>query len=88
MKYLQNIGFNKKVNFKRNFLIVKFIFIAFIFANSAFSQSGYNGLNADFSNLPSEKRLSMPLLWLHGEDDATLKERVGRVVDGENNFNV
>jgi len=44
----------------------------------------YGTLKTDFLSLPLEKRLSMPLLWLHGEDDPTLKDHVDRVIHGGN----
>lgn len=44
----------------------------------------YDTLKTDFLLLPLEKRLSMPLLWLHGEDDPTLKDHVDRVIHGGN----
>jgi hypothetical protein len=44
----------------------------------------YDTLKTDFLALPVGKRLSMPLLWLHGEDDPTLKDHVDRVIDSGN----
>jgi hypothetical protein len=69
---------------KRNYFIVA-IFLFFVLGNRPIlGQTGYESLKADFSNLPLEKRQSMPLLWLHGEDGATLKENVNRIIAGGN----
>jgi|GEM_PF-1261029 len=44
----------------------------------------YDTLKTEFLSLPMAKRLSMPLFWLHGEDDPTLKDHVDRVIHGGN----
>jgi len=66
--------------------LIAFIIIFFVIA-CATEKPGkldYSALRHDFSELPLEKRLSMPLLWLHGEDDSILKNHVDRIIDGGN----
>jgi len=52
--------------------------------NPASSQVAYDSLKSDFLNLPLNKRLTMPLFWLHGEDKKTLLDYVDRIKDGGN----
>jgi hypothetical protein len=47
-------------------------------------QLAYEALKADFLSLPLGKRLTTPLLWLHGEDHQILREHVDRIKDGGN----
>ncbi|MEI6810373.1 MAG: hypothetical protein WCN95_16760, partial [bacterium] len=44
----------------------------------------YELLKSDFLNLPLDKRLTMPLFWLHGEDHKILRDYVDRIRDGGN----
>jgi hypothetical protein len=81
---MKNIKQFTRRNLSRIYLLVKVILITSYFANSVFGQSEYKSLKADFINLPLEKRLSMPLMWLHGEDDSTIIEHVDRVFEAGN----
>ena len=47
-------------------------------------QLAYEALKADFLALPPAKRLTTPLLWLHGEDHKILRDHVDRIKDGGN----
>jgi len=71
-------------NSKRRYFIFAIVLLAVFFNTLVFGQTDYNSLKADFSDLQLKNRLSMPLFWLHGEDDATLKEHVDRIIDGGN----
>jgi hypothetical protein len=55
-----------------------------MFCNAQQATKSYNTLKAYFLELPLEKRLSMPLFWLHGEDDSTIIEHIDRVVEAGN----
>ncbi|MEI6676650.1 MAG: hypothetical protein WCO57_15880, partial [Verrucomicrobiota bacterium] len=44
----------------------------------------YEALKADFQLLPLGKRLTTPLLWLHGEDHKILRDYVDRIKAGGN----
>jgi len=54
-----------------------------IMGNTAFA-APYDTLKSDFTNLPLNKRLTMPLFWQHGESTALLLDYVDRIKDGGN----
>ena len=47
-------------------------------------QLSYDSLKSDFLALPLDKRLTMPLFWVHGEDHDLLREYVDRLEHGGN----
>jgi hypothetical protein len=70
----------RKGNHMKNSSVPAILMLLLVFCAAALhSQTPYDELKAAFSNLPLDKRLTMPLYWQHGEDDATLRTFVDRM---------
>jgi hypothetical protein len=70
-----------KNNFAVNIIVCLFLLML---CAVGYADKSYDILKADFLELPLEKRLSMPLFWIHNETDVRLKDFVDRIEDGGN----